>query len=59
MLKSAYSFLFFYLIITVIFNESYKIISQHMKSGGALTILVELIAGIFSFSSFIPHILSP
>lgn len=48
MLKSAYSFLFFYLIITVIFNESYKVISQRMKSGGALTILVELIAGVFS-----------
>lgn len=48
MLKSAYSFLFFYLIITVIFNESYKLISQRMKSGGALTILVELIAGVFS-----------
>lgn len=48
MFKNAYLFLFFYLITTVIFNESYKIISQRMKSAGALTILVELIAGIFS-----------
>ena len=48
MLNSAYLFLFFYLIITVIFNESYKVVSQRMKSPGALTILVELIAGIFS-----------
>lgn len=49
MFKSAYLFLFFYLIITVLFNESYKVISQNMKSAGALTILVEFIAGIFSF----------
>lgn len=48
MLKNAYLFLFFYLVITVIFNESYKIVSGRMKSAGALTILVELIAGIFS-----------
>lgn len=48
MLKTAYSFLVFYLIITVIFNESYKVVSQRMKSAGALTILVELIAGLFS-----------
>lgn len=48
MLKNAYSFLVFYLIITVIFNESYKVVSQRMKSAGALTILVELIAGLFS-----------
>lgn len=48
MLKDAYLFLFFYLITTVIFNESYKVVSQRMKSAGALTILVEMIAGIFS-----------
>ena len=48
MLKGAYIFLLIYLFVTVIFNESYKIISQNMKSAGALTILVELIAGIFS-----------
>ena len=48
MLKSAYFFLFFYLMITVLFNESYKVMAQHMKSAGALTILVELFAGFFS-----------
>lgn len=48
MLESAYFFLFFYLVITVVFNESYKIVAQRMKSAGALTILVELIAGFFS-----------
>ncbi len=48
MFESAYLFLFFYLIITVLFNESYKIISQNMKSAGALTVLVEFIAGIVS-----------
>lgn len=48
MLESAYLFLFFYLISTVIFNESYKVVSQKMNSAGSLTILVELIAGIFS-----------
>ncbi len=48
MLKNAYLFLFFYLITTIIFNESYKVISQRMKNAGSLTILVELIAGVFS-----------
>lgn len=48
MLENAYLFLFFYLITTVIFNESYKVVSQNMKSAGALTILVEMIAGVFS-----------
>lgn len=48
MFESAYLFLFFYLIITVLFNESYKIISQNMKSAGALTVLVEFIAAIVS-----------
>lgn len=48
MLKNAYFFLILYLIITVIFNESYRIISQNMKKPGALTVLVELMASIFS-----------
>lgn len=48
MLKNTYTFLFLYLIITVIFNESYRVVSQKIKNAGALTILLELIAGVFS-----------
>lgn len=48
MFENAYLFLFFYLIFTVIFNESYKVVSQNMKSAASLTVLVELIAGISS-----------
>ncbi|MCI8346678.1 MAG: DMT family transporter [Bacilli bacterium] len=48
MLQNAYLFLCFYLGITVVFNESYKAVSVKMKSAGALTVLVEFIAGSFS-----------
>lgn len=52
MLENAYLFLCFYLVITVVFNESYKVISVRMKSPGALTVFVELIAGGFSLVFF-------
>ncbi len=45
MLQNAYFFLVLYLISTVLFNESYRMISQSMKKPGALTVLVEFIAG--------------
>lgn len=48
MLDNAWLFLLLYLSFATIFNESYKIISQNMKQAGALTVVVELIAGIFS-----------
>lgn len=48
MLENVYFFLIAYLIMTVIFNESYRVVSQNMKHAGSLTVLVELIAGIFS-----------
>lgn len=52
MLKSAYFFLILYLIFTTIFNESYRMIAQKMEKPGALTILVELIAGAFALLLF-------
>lgn len=48
MFKNAYFFLFLYLIITVLFNESYKVLLEKMKNAGALTVLLEFTAGIFS-----------
>lgn len=53
MLKNAYFFLILYLIFTIIFNESYRSISQKMKKPGALTILLELMASSFGLF-FIP-----
>lgn len=52
MLENVYFFLILYLIFTVIFNESYRMISQNMKKPGALTVLVELMAGTFSLFLF-------
>ncbi len=52
MLENAYFFLILYLISTVTFNESYRTISQNMKKPGALTVLVELMAGTFSLLLF-------
>lgn len=51
MLENPYFFLTLYLIVTVIFNETYRLITQNMKKPGALTVLLELIAS--TCSSFL------
>lgn len=52
MLENPYFFLILYLIVTVIFNETYRLITQNMKKPGALTVLLELIAGTCSLFLF-------
>jgi len=37
-----------YLIFAVIFNQSYKLLAHDMKNAGAMTIIVDGIAGMFS-----------
>lgn len=39
-------FVIMFLIVNVIFNQSYKIATKNLKNAGALTVLLELIASI-------------
>ena len=41
-------YIILYLIFAVIFNQCYKVITNIMKKEGALTILMQLFAGLFS-----------
>lgn len=40
-------FIIIYLIFSVLFNQSYKITTKNMKSAGALTIIIQIIASLF------------
>lgn len=42
-------FVILYLIFAVIFNQCYKLSTKNMKNAGALTILLELLAGLICF----------
>ena len=46
MFKNVYFVICIYLVITVTFGQTYKILTNKMKNGGALTILAELLSGV-------------
>lgn len=50
-------FVILYIILAVIFTQSYKVVTRTSKNGGSLTVLLQLIAGVCAlalcpFSSF-------